>query len=54
MDKQVVTLVKGDDKKHSVVYRAVGEDQAVTSVYIMRRNLGKPVPQKLIMTLEEA
>jgi len=53
MEKQVVVFTKAVPKKHSVCYQTDEEGVAVKSVYIMRKALGKPVPTKIKVTIEE-
>jgi hypothetical protein len=53
MEKQVITFVKPDGKKHSVRYYAVEEKAAIESIYVKREQLGSRIPDKLIVTIEE-
>ena len=54
MEKTVVVFPIREDKKHSVCYKATDREAAIQSVYIMRTALGKPVPSKVKITIEEA
>lgn len=53
MNKQEIVMKKDADKKHSVVYKNK-EDVAVTAIYVMRKHLGKPIPNTIKVTVEEA
>ena len=53
MEKQVMTFVRPDGKKHSVRFFAEEKDAAIESIYVRREQLGTPIPKKLQMTLEE-
>ena len=53
MEKQEFVVVIDADKKHSVQYKPLSNDAAVTSIYVMRRCLGPLVPKRLKVTLEE-
>jgi hypothetical protein len=54
MDKQVIVLTDAVDKKHSVCYKAKGDDPAVTTVYLMRTAF-KPnkAPKAIRVTIED-
>ena len=55
MEKQVIVLTDGVDKKHSVCYKVRGNaDAAVTSIYLMRSAF-KPnkAPKAIRVTIEE-
>lgn len=54
MEKQVIVLTDGVDKKHSVCYKAKDKDAAVTSIYLMRSAF-KPnkAPKAIRVTIEE-
>jgi hypothetical protein len=52
MEKQEIIMKKERDAKHSVVYKSK-EDVAVVAIYVMRKHLGKPVPQTIKVTVEE-
>jgi hypothetical protein len=54
MEKQTILLDIKVDKKHSVCYKTLQADVAVSAVYIMRKQLGKPVPNSIKVTIEEA
>jgi hypothetical protein len=53
MEKQEIVMKKDADKKHSIVYKSK-EDVAVVAIYVMRKHLGKPVPNSIKVTIEEA
>lgn len=53
MNKQEIVFEIKEDKKHSVCYKTKNADAAVTSIYVMRKNLGTPVPNKIKITIEE-
>lgn len=53
MEKHVVVLKYAEDKKHSVIFKPLDPDAAVTSIYVMRRCLGSSIPKQIKMTLEE-
>lgn len=52
-ESKVVTIdmVLFEEKKGSVRYNAVGNDPAVTSAYVMKKDLPKPYPQSFKMQL---
>lgn len=54
MDKQVIVLTDAVDKKHSVYYKAKGNDAAIISIYLMRTAF-KPnkAPKAIRVTIEE-
>jgi hypothetical protein len=52
MEKQEIIMKKERDAKHSVVYKSK-EDVAVVAIYVMRKHLGKPVPNSIKVTIEE-
>jgi hypothetical protein len=52
MEKQEIIMKKERDAKHSVVYKSK-EDVAVVAIYVMRKHLGKPVPNAIKVTIEE-
>jgi hypothetical protein len=53
MEKQSIILDVKVDKKHSVCFKTLQADVAVSSVYIFRKQLGKPIPKAIQITLEE-
>jgi len=53
MDKQIIVFNKQEPKKHSVCFKTDQADAAVTSIYIMRTSLGRPVPKTIKVTIEE-
>lgn len=53
MEKQEIVLDIKVDKKHSVCYKTLQADVAVSAVYVMRKQLGKSVPNKIKVTIEE-
>jgi hypothetical protein len=54
MDKQVIVLTDAVDKKHSVCYKAKGNDVAITALYLMRTAF-KPnkAPKAIRVTIED-
>jgi hypothetical protein len=52
MNKQEMILKKEREAKHSIVYKTK-EDVAIIAVYVMRKHLGKPIPQTIKVTVEE-
>ena len=54
MDKKVMVLSDGVDKKYSVCYKAKDKDAAVQSIYLMRTAF-KPgkAPKDIRLTIEE-
>ena len=54
MEKQTVIFDKVEPKKNSLCFKTTQEDPAITSVYVMKYALGKPFPQKIKITIEEA
>ena len=54
MDKQTLNLVFYGKVKNSVRYKAIGQDPAMTSVYIMNHAVLPDPPAKIKITIEEA
>ena len=54
MEKQEITFIKYQDKKHSIRYQARLGGQAINDIYVSRAFLGSNPPERLVMTLEEA
>jgi hypothetical protein len=52
MNKQEIIMTRSADKKHSVVYKSK-EDVAVVAIYVMRKHIGKPIPNAIKVTVEE-
>lgn len=46
-----VEFKMNSEKKHSVRYDACSDDPAVTSAYVMKKDLPKPYPQSFKMQL---
>lgn len=46
-----IRMVLNSEKKHSVRYDAQNNDSAVTSSYVMKKDLPKPYPQAFTMKL---
>ena len=53
MEKQVIVFDTSIPKKHSVCFKTSQADAAITTVYVMRTGLGKPIPTKIKVTVEE-
>jgi len=46
-----IKMVLNSEKKHSVRYDAFSADAAVSSSYVMKKDLPKPYPQSFTMKL---
>jgi len=46
-----IKMVLNSEKKHSVRYDAYSADAAVSSSYVMKKDLPKPYPQSFTMKL---
>lgn len=53
MEKQEIFLMYDADKKHSVLYKPLSPDAAITAIYVMRRCIGSSKPMKIKVTIEE-
>lgn len=40
------------EKKHSVRYDAINKDAAISSVYLMRKDIADKIPQEIIIKVE--
>jgi hypothetical protein len=40
-------------KKHSVCFKTSQVDPAVSSIYVSRKHLGKPIPERIRIIIEE-
>ncbi len=54
MEKQVIVFDSSDPKKHSIRFNTSQDKAAIESIYVRREVLGKSVPTKLKVTIEEA
>jgi len=54
MDKKVIIFKEQIPKKHSVCFKTSDKEAAVTSIYVMRASMGKPIPKAIKVTIEEA
>jgi len=53
--KQEIILIKFEEKKNSVRYNSPDENNGILkSVYLMKRDLPQPYPQKVKVTVEAA
>ena len=47
-----VPMKINSEKKHSVRYDAVANDAGLTSVYVSKSSLPKPIPQSIVVTVK--
>lgn len=47
-----VPMTLNSEKKHSVRYDASAPDAALSSVYVMKKDLPKPTPKTVTVTVE--